>query len=1285
MAQFALTTAVNVARAYLIGSARRAIAGLFAERGEAGRIEDFAIQTSSEGAPVSIVHGRMRVAGEVIWAARPVERVQTRSASGGKGGPKVDEYSYTISFAVAIAEGPVSGIGAVWADSTLLDRSRTVMRVHLGGEDQLPDPLIEAIEGPGKAPAYRGLAYVVFEDLPLGDFGGRIPNLAFEVFGARLDEDAAALEARVQGVCLIPASGEFAYADRAVMREIAEGHERPENHHTTRASCDLEAALDDLEAQLPQCRSVALVTAWFGDDLRAGVCTLKPGVETRDKVTRPLVWQAAGLTRAAARLITQTQAGPVYGGTPSDETVIAAIQALKARGYAVTLYPFILMDVAEGNALPDPYGGAEQAAFPWRGRITCHPAPGQAGTVDKTAAAGDQVEAFFGAASASDFQVAAGSVSYSGGEDWGFRRFILHHAALAAAAGGVESFIIGSEMRGLTQVRSGASAYPAVARLQDLAGEARAILGPQVNISYAADWSEYFGHQPADGSGDRLFHLDPLWADAEIDFVGIDWYAPLSDWREGQAHLDALAGARAIHDREYLAAQVEGGEGYDWYYASSADRNAQVRTPISDGGHGEPFVFRYKDVRNWWAQAHHDRIAGVRQSTPTAWVPESKPIRLVELGCPAVDKGANQPNVFIDPKSSESFAPYHSSGARDDLIQRRYIETLLDYWSPAAGRNPISSLDGRAMLDLAHSHVWTWDARPFPEFPARTDVWTDGPNWRRGHWLNGRAGQSSVARIAKDIARRAGLEELDASALSGVLAGYIIEGPVSARALLERLGAVFGFTLADRAGGPALLPIRNGDAPNLINGDWVADLGPSHDRLAFTRTSQDALPSEARLLFRADTGDYRTGVVSARGLDHVTEGAIEISLPALADRTLAADWARGVLRRARAEAETARLALPPSLARLEAGDPVILDAGPAGRTWRIAVLDGLSVREAELTGAPAGPALISGPDPEASPARPPTSRPVLHLLDLPLGPGEGAARDGFWAAAFADPWPGELVVYAGADLETATERARITAPAFCGKLTAVLGPGAEGRWDFANALEIQLSAGALSSATPVQVLGGANRIAVETSLGWEVVSFTQAALCAPDHRRLTALLRGLGASPLIGAQVGARIVVLDLAGVVMPVGADERGAALSVAAVAPGLALSEPAARILEAVYDGADRRPLAPVHLSARWSGQDIGLTWIRRGRVEANAWGAGDIVLGEDAEIYRLRLLDATATPVREMELSARAYTLTQQDRAVWFPDGIAEARFEVSQVAAGVGAGAPRDAPLDPARYG
>ena len=293
--------------------------------------------------------------------------------------------------------------------------------------------------------------------------------------------------------------------------------------------------------------------------------------------------------------------------------------------------------------------------------------------MDKTATAAAQVAALFGSASPSDFAVSGESVSWTGAfGDWGLRRMVLHYAHLCAAAGGVDAFLIGSEMRGLTTIRSGASTYPAVQALRDLAADVRTILGASTKIGYAADWSEYFGHQPGDGSGDVFFHLDPLWADPEINFIGIDNYMPLSDWRDGFDHADASEGWPAIYDRAYLQANIAGGEGFDWFYASDADRTAQVRTLITDGAASKPWVFRTKDLRAWWSNAHYNRPGGVESGSPTAWVPQSKPIWFTELGCPAIDRGTNQPNVFFDPKSSESVTPHFSRGWRDDAIQRAY-------------------------------------------------------------------------------------------------------------------------------------------------------------------------------------------------------------------------------------------------------------------------------------------------------------------------------------------------------------------------------------------------------------------------------------------------------------------------------------------------------------------------------------------------------------------------------------------------------------------------------------
>ena len=140
--------------------------------------------------------------------------------------------------------------------------------------------------------------------------------------------------------------------------------------------------------------------------MRCGECTIEPRVDDAAKRTRPAIWSVAGLARGEARQVSRTAGGDAaYGGTPSDAAVLRAIEDLKARGLAVSFYPFLLMDIPEGNSLLDPYSGAaSQPAYPWRGRITCSPAPLVEASPDKTEAAAGQIGAFFGAAEPEAFQ-----------------------------------------------------------------------------------------------------------------------------------------------------------------------------------------------------------------------------------------------------------------------------------------------------------------------------------------------------------------------------------------------------------------------------------------------------------------------------------------------------------------------------------------------------------------------------------------------------------------------------------------------------------------------------------------------------------------------------------------------------------------------------------------------------------------------------------------------------------------------------------------------------------------
>jgi len=963
------------------------------------------------------IYGRMRVGGNIIWATDFREEYsETRQGGGGKGGGGgvvVEEYSYFASIAVAIATGPIGGVGRIWADGSAFDVPGAIWRLHRGTETQMPDPFIEATMGAGLAPAYRGTAYIVFENLPLATFGNRLPQLSFEVYRPSEEPDSA--EQLLTAVNMIPSSGEFIYATEPITRTVGGGAVLPENVNSSGGQCDFLISLDQLEATAPNCKSVSLVVAWFGTDLRAGNCQIRPGVETANKVTAPKLWLVNGVARSAAYVVSQISGSPAYGGTPSDFSVVQAIQELKARGFRVTFYPFLLMDVPAANALPNPYSNnaaaSGQPKYPWRGRITCAPAASFAGTVDKTAAAATQVSAFFGAAAPGNFAVSGTSVSWTGSpSDWGLRRMILHYAHLCAAAGGVDAFLIGSELRGLTQIRSGASTYPAVAALQSLAANCRGILGAGTKLSYAADWSEYFGHQPQDGSGDLFFHLDPLWADANTDFVGIDNYMPLSDWRDGDQHLGALTGWPAIYDLPYLQSNIEGGEGFDWFYASDADRSAQLRTPVTDGAYGKPWVFRSKDIRSWWLNQHFNRPGGVESGSPTPWVPQSKPIRFTEAGAPAVDRGTNQPNGFYDPKSSESFLPYNSRGYQDDLVQRRYIEALYPYWNDPAN-NPASGLYSGRMIDTGEIAIWTWDARPYPAFPVRSDVWSDIENYRLGHWLTGRIGGCGLAELVRELCQTGGvpLDLIDVTQLAATVPGYAITAIESARASIAPLAQFYGFDVVETGGQLRFVP-RGRAAVAQIAAETLVIAERNAEDISFTRAQETELPRALKWRLLMPDEDYGALSVEARRITVDTARVRTEQFPIVYPAALADRAARRALYEEWVGREDAAFALPPSRVALDPTDVIRLEHDGRTPDYVLArITDGGARRiEAKRT----DQTLYDlPPGPERTPAFiAPTvfGPPAAILMNLPqLADDIPAHRT--YAAVFAAPWYGSAL------------------------------------------------------------------------------------------------------------------------------------------------------------------------------------------------------------------------------------------------------------------------------------
>ena len=1240
---------------------------------ETGRVDRFRLMGASEGAPVAQIYGRTRVSGQVIWATKFQEH---KEKSGGKGvspSPKTVEYSYTANLAVALCEGEITRIGRVWADGAEVATNDLNMRVYTGTEDQLPDPKIEAVQGAGEAPAYRGIAYVVFEDLDVTQFGNRIPQLNFEVIRPETPDQDGEIARGTQAVAIIPGSGEYALATTQVTRQSGPGVSDVTNSNTPSGKSDFETSLEVLTDELPGCGAASLVVSWFGDDLRAGHCTVQPKVETNSSDGKEMPWNVSGTSRAAAALVAMDDDdNPLYGGTPTDRSVKEAITALADSGKSVTFYPFILMDQTEDNTLTDPWTGAPgQPHLPWRGRITTELAPGVSGSTDQSAAAEAEVAAFFGAAQPGDFTVTGTGVDYSGPAEWSYRRMILHYAHLCAANGGVDAFLIGSEMRSLTQIRGASGNFPAVDALIQLAADVRGILGAGVKIGYAADWSEYFGYHPQDGSGDILYHLDPLWADVNIDFVGIDNYMPLSDWRGEEGEADEAYGS--IYNLDYLMDNIQGGEGYDWYYHAPEAEAVQLRTPITDGAHNEPWVWRVKDITNWWNRTHHERVAGVRNNDPTLWVPGSKPIWFTELGCAAVDKGTNQPNKFLDPKSSESSLPKYSNGRRDDFIQRQYLRAMYAYWNDPA--NNITNVEtGIQMIDMSRAHVWAWDARPFPWFPGNLELWSDGENYPFGHWLNGRASARSLASVVAEICERSGVTDYDVSGLYGLVRGYSVGQIDGARSALQPLMLAYGFEAAEREG-KLIFTSRDGRHDHVLDPDTLALTSEQEVTLSLSRAPTADMAGRVRLNYVEAEGDYEVRASEAIFPDEVSRAVSQSEFPLVLLQSEGQAITERWLAEARVARDRASFALPPSATGVMAGDVVEIETDAGTEIYRLDNVEqsGVSMVQAVRI----EPGLYEPSDSVEVVVRPKPFVPAVPVfplfLDLPLITGDEVEHAPHLGVV-AKPWPGSVAVYSSAQDAGYELNTLLSTNGTIGVTETTLFAARHGLVDRGLPLRVRLSNGTLDSATLTQVLNGANLAAIGdgTPENWEIIQFTDATLVEEGVYDLTGRLRGqLGSDAFMPDQwpAGSYFVLLDSAVEQVDLNANARGLARHYRIGPSGRSYDDPVYEHVVEAFNGVGLRPYAPVHLDARANGGDLDVTWVRRTRSEGDSWMNAEVPLGETTESYLVRVLDG-ASLLREETVSTPAWTYSAAAQSA---DGVgASYQIDVAQVSDRFGPG-------------
>ena len=461
------------------------------------------------------------------------------------------------------------------------------------------------------------------------------------------------------------------------------------------------------------------------------------------KETDGATWSVAGLdARGRAGGVASPTASPAYGGTPSDESrhpPDPGPEGARSRGRALSLRDDGRARRQHACRIPT----AAPASRPIPGAGASPAIPRRAEPARPTAPLRRQRRSN------------AGSRGLRASAAW---CCIMRTSRRRRAAS--SGFILGSELVGLTRVRSASGVYPAVARAAGLGGG-----GARDPRRRHEDrlCRRLDGIRRACARRRRRGALSPRSALRRTPTSTRSASTTIRRSPTGATapdHAD-LAAARSVYDVDYLRGRLGSGEAFDWYYADAsdaqradahADHRRRLRQAVglprrrisSPGGR--------TGMWSAWTASRSARPPGSRNRSRSG-SPRS--------AFPAVDKGPNGPNVFPDPKSSESAYPPFSRGVRDDLVQAR-----------GAGGDPLALRSGAqrgfaAALQSGLAGLWRAHGRSgatsssgpgmrgrFPAFPDFDIVWADGANWETGHWITGRIEGAPLDRlIARDPAR----------------------------------------------------------------------------------------------------------------------------------------------------------------------------------------------------------------------------------------------------------------------------------------------------------------------------------------------------------------------------------------------------------------------------------------------------------------------------------------------------------------------------------------------------
>jgi len=1261
------------------------------------RLSDLQVQTATIGVPIPLVYGQYAIAGNIIWSSGIIE-TKHKEKQGGKGGPTqtVKTFTYSVNIAVGICEGEIKDLLRVWADAVLIydasdqrtdeadwqyvDRlarnarmlsslvlialSQTkdgmpaaLMETYKGDEFQLPDPTIESWEGVGNVSAFRGLAYVVFTEFQLADFGNRVPNFRFEV-----------IRYPVENPQWNPARAFFTGNSLFMNKDASVDPATPSM--TLNGATDMQFVVYEQDPQNenpldPYPKKPLLTVMWrgpqwhiggpegVGDEMRMYGSEVKT---LNDDIVQPYqLFDHDGNSTLDGGYDIVNVYGPIHAGFNSDAKVSFVFDSTGNS-----------MWVEEnGNAWRwDMMVGYSLSMAVYKGFV------GGAGIPVILTATGYDAGAKFqfsedGTLFFAGFNAWRCSTPFNLATKHGFGYHIRVHNDGAGSASIEFADVSNSDLHWVLKViRSSTSQDDSYVEI-GTNGSGDYYLAD--NIPFRPNRLKFRVHMATDAPVGTEVRLRVRNYNSGIEFSVARAYTT-------HTHPDAndyrylifdfanfIKGKAIIPHLVYNKLEISFAHGINGGTFGEHEFNIDEIEFMGGGG--------------WWPlQFNKANVSEADDSKGPLYILNPQRVASRDgytwpLGSPYLGPAKFNP-------AGQELHWNHPNGMTWAHLETPWELYTVVFKSQGAYQDPL--------LHGSGAFVWHPDGFHF---------WTIGKdNYLREYAIKAGphdADELTLGEIVFDVCRKCGLreEQIDVSDLTEVVHGYTIGSVMSGRDIISPLRS-YGFFDCVESENSLKWPTRGKAAVADYTVDDLGARASGSDRSALVRIArkQEAeLPQRLRVHYAQSEKNYEAGEQSSSRTSVATTQTQDVEVAVAMTDSKAAQIAEVLLYESWIARNGYSFSVGNDKLPNEAADPITCPI--EGRQERIRItnidynLAGILAIEAVrdddgvyVSYALGTPNVNTGNVGGGAMDIPGTADAVL--LDLPVlrDSDDNAGYYVALSAANASRFAGGAL-YRSPDGGVSYESvATILDEATMGTLTAALPAGPTDIIDEGNDLIVDLSAGDLESISDSQLLAGLNAAAIGADDRWEIIQFRDVAINSPpDGYTLRGLLRGRrGTEWAVGlSQIGDRFVLLDSSIVRVPMNITALGVAKPHRAVLVGQSLE--AAPDVSFAGEGVALMPFSVVFVTGARDGSDnLTISWVRRGRIGTELASTGyDVPLSEATEAYEVEIMNGV-TVVRTLSVTAQTAVYSAADQVTDFGSPQSSIIVRIYQLSAVVGRG-------------